>query len=97
MPPSFGILRGREIAESDLIARPRSPCLCGTGQGKMINEGVRPDRNSAPRTDVCGVMDATHDYRERAIHLLQQAHDFAKESGMAVVERDSERLLASLG
>jgi tetratricopeptide (TPR) repeat protein len=34
--------------------------------------------------------------RERAVVLLQQAHDFAKESGMGKVERDSERLLASL-
>jgi tetratricopeptide (TPR) repeat protein len=35
--------------------------------------------------------------RERAVALLQQAHDFAKESGMGKVERDSERLLARLG
>jgi hypothetical protein len=28
--------------------------------------------------------------------LLQQAHDFAKESGMGRIERDSERLLATL-
>jgi class 3 adenylate cyclase/tetratricopeptide (TPR) repeat protein len=34
--------------------------------------------------------------RERAATLLRQAHDFAKESGMAKVERDSERLLAGL-
>jgi class 3 adenylate cyclase/tetratricopeptide (TPR) repeat protein len=34
--------------------------------------------------------------RDRAITLLRQAHDFAKESGMGKVERDSERLLASL-
>jgi class 3 adenylate cyclase/tetratricopeptide (TPR) repeat protein len=34
--------------------------------------------------------------RERAVSLLQQAHDFAKESGMAKVERESARLLASL-
>jgi tetratricopeptide (TPR) repeat protein len=34
--------------------------------------------------------------RERAIALLQQAHDFAKESGMGKVQRDSERLLATL-
>lgn len=34
--------------------------------------------------------------REGATELLQQAYDFAKESGMGKVERDSERLLASL-
>ncbi len=34
--------------------------------------------------------------RERAIALLQQAHDFAKESGMGKVERDSRRLLANI-
>jgi hypothetical protein len=34
--------------------------------------------------------------RERAVALLQQAHDFAKESGMGKVERDSEQLLGSL-
>ena len=34
--------------------------------------------------------------RERAVVLLQHAYDFAKESGMGKVERDSERLLASL-
>lgn len=34
--------------------------------------------------------------RDRALALLQQAHDFAKDSGMGKVERDSERLLASL-
>ncbi len=35
--------------------------------------------------------------RDRAVALLQQAHDFAKQSGMAKVERDSERLLATGG
>jgi hypothetical protein len=34
--------------------------------------------------------------RDRATALLQQAHDFAKESGMGRIERDSERLLATL-
>jgi hypothetical protein len=29
--------------------------------------------------------------------LLRQAHDFAKSAGMRKVERDSEKLLASLG
>jgi tetratricopeptide (TPR) repeat protein len=31
--------------------------------------------------------------RDRAVALLQQAHDFAKQSGMGKVERDSEALL----
>jgi class 3 adenylate cyclase/tetratricopeptide (TPR) repeat protein len=34
--------------------------------------------------------------RERAAALLRQAHDFARDSGMAKVQRDSERLLAGL-
>jgi len=33
--------------------------------------------------------------RDRAIELLQQAHDCATESGMSFVERDTARLLAS--
>jgi hypothetical protein len=35
--------------------------------------------------------------RERATSLLQHAYDFAKQSGMGKVERDSAELLASLG
>jgi hypothetical protein len=34
--------------------------------------------------------------RDRALTLLRQAYDFAKESGMGKIERDSERLLATL-
>ena len=34
--------------------------------------------------------------RDRAAALLRSAHDFAKESGMGKVERDSERLLGTL-